>query len=75
MVEEYTSIMQNDVWEVVPRPTNREMIGSCWVFKIKHGVDGSIEKYKERFMAKGFSQKEGIDYDETFTHVATYTSI
>ena len=40
-----------------------------------HGVDGSIEKYKARFVARGFSQKEGVDYDETFAHVARYTSI
>ncbi|KAH9292825.1 hypothetical protein KI387_042000, partial [Taxus chinensis] len=75
MVEEYTSIMHNDVWEVVPRPTDRAVVGSRWIFKIKHGADGSIEKYKARFVAKGFSQKEGIDYEETFAPVARYTSI
>jgi hypothetical protein len=48
---------------------------SKWIFKIKHVVDGSIEKYKARFVARGFSQKEGIDYEETFFHVARYTSI
>ena len=46
MVEEYSSIMQNDVWEVVPRPTDREIVGSRWIYKIKHGANGSIEKYK-----------------------------
>jgi hypothetical protein len=51
------------------------VVSSRWIFKIKHGVDGSIEKYKERFFAHGFSQKEGIDYEETFSHVARYTSI
>ena len=55
MVEEYSSIMQNDVWEVVPRPTDRVVVGSRWIYKIKHGADGSIEKYKARFVAKGFS--------------------
>ena len=40
-----------------------------------HAVDGSIEKYKARFVVRGFSQKEGIDYEETFAHVAWYTSI
>ena len=63
MVEEYCSIMQNDVWEVVPRPTDRAIVGSCWIYKIKHSADGSIEKYKARFVAKGFSQKERIDYE------------
>ena len=45
------------------------------IFKIKHAVDGSIEKHKARFVAKGFSQKEGIDYDKTFAPIARYTSI
>ena len=48
---------------------------SKWIYKIKHAADGSIEKYKERFVARGFSQKEGIYYEETFSLVAIYTSI
>ena len=74
MVEEYSSIMQNDVWEVVPKPTDREVVGSHWIYKIKHDANGSIEKYKARFVAKGFSQEEGIDYKETFAPMARYTS-
>jgi hypothetical protein len=67
--------MKNDVWEVVPRPEGKSVFTSKWLFKIKHAIDGSIEKYKARFVARGFSQKEGIDYDETFAFVARYTSI
>ena len=48
---------------------------SRWIYKIKHAADGSIEKYKARFVTHGFAQKEGIDYDETFAHVARYTTI
>ena len=44
-------------------------------YKIKHAADGSIEKYKARFVARGFSHKEGIDYEETFVPIARYTSI
>jgi hypothetical protein len=51
------------------------VVSSKRIFKIKHVVDGSIEKYKARFVAHGFSQKEGIDYEDTFDHVARYTSI
>jgi hypothetical protein len=75
MMEEYQSIMKNDVWEIVPRPEGKSVVTSKWVYKIKHAVDGSIDKYKARFVARGFSQQEGEDYDETFAPVARYTSI
>jgi hypothetical protein len=51
------------------------VVSSKWIYKIKHAVDESIENHKARFVARGFSQKEGIDYEETFSHVARYTSI
>ena len=44
MVEEYQSIMKNDVWEIVPRPEENSVVTSRWLYKIKHGADGSIEK-------------------------------
>jgi hypothetical protein len=67
--------MKNGVWEIVPRPQEKSVVNSKWAYKIKHAVDGSIDKYKARFVARGFSQEEGEDYDETFAHVARYTSI
>jgi hypothetical protein len=51
------------------------VVYSKWIYKIKHATDESIEKHKARFVARGFSQKEGIDYEETFSHVSKYTSI
>ena len=75
MIEEYHSIMKNDVWDVVPSPKGKSVVTSKWIYKIKHVADVSIEKYKARFVAHGFSQKEGIDYEETFAPVAIYTSI
>jgi hypothetical protein len=59
MIDEYQSIMKNEVWEIVLRPKNKDVVSSIWLFKIKHATVGSIEKYKERFVARGFSQKEG----------------
>ena len=67
--------MKNDVWDIVTKPENKSVVSSKWNYKIKHAADGSIEKYKARFVARGFSQKEGIDYEETFVLVARYTSI
>ena len=55
MVEEYASIMHNDVWEVVPRPVEKSVVTSWWLDKVKYAADGNIEKYKARFVARGFS--------------------
>ena len=56
---EYDSIMKNRVWEVVPspRPEDKKVVGSKWIYKVKHATNRSVEKYKERFVGKGFSQK------------------
>ena len=70
MHEEYESIMKNDIWDVVPRLEDKEVVTSKWLYKIKHGFDGSVENFKARFVACGFSQKEGIDYDEIFSLMA-----
>ena len=59
----------------MPRPQGKKVVGSRWIYKVKHAADESMEKYKAHFVAKGFSQKEGIDYEETFAHVARYSSI
>src|SRR5713226_2070869 len=75
MIEKYQSIMKNDVWDIVPRPEGKSIVTSKWIYKIKHATDGSIEKYKARFVARGFSQKKGIDYEETSAPIARYTSI
>jgi phenylalanyl-tRNA synthetase alpha subunit len=75
MIEEYRSIMKNDVWEVVPRPKNKDVVSSKWIYKIKHVADESIEKHKTIIVAHGFSQKEGIEYEETFAPISRYTSI
>jgi len=71
----YQSIMKNDVSDIVPKPEGKSVVSSKWIYMIKHVADGSIEKYKARFVARGFSQKEGIDYEETFAPVARYTSV
>ena len=51
MIEEYQSIMKNDVWEIVPRPEKKSVMTSKWIYKIKNAANGSVEKYKARFVA------------------------
>ena len=75
IVEDYDSIMKKQVWEVVPRPEVNKLVRSRWIYKVKHAADESVEKYKARFVATGFSLKEGIEYEETFAPVARYSSI
>ena len=66
---------KNDVWDIVTKPEGKSVVSSKWIYKIKHAANGSIEKYKARFVARGFSDKEGIDYEETFAPITWYTSI
>lgn len=64
----------NKIWTKVQKPDKRKIIGCRWVFKIKKDENGCIKSYKARIVAKGFTQQEGIDYEETFAAVATSAS-
>ena len=75
MVEEYDSIIRKNVWDVVPRMTDKSVVSSRWLYKLKQAVDGSVEKQKARFVAIGFSMVEVIDYHHNFSPLARYSSI
>jgi hypothetical protein len=75
MVEEYDSIVHNDVWDVVSRPVGKSIVTSWWLYKTKIVANGRVEKHKAHFVTQGFSQIERFDYDETFAPVARYTYI
>ena len=74
MDDEIQSLKENGTWEEVDPPAGRRIVDSKWVYKIKQKADGSIERYKARVVAKGFSQQFGSDYEETFAPVARYDS-
>ena len=67
--------MENDTWNLVKLPEGSEAIGSKWALKVKHDNSGRIERFKGHLVAKGYSQKHGIDYEETFTPVVRFSSI
>ncbi len=75
MQKEYDSLLVNNTWSLVPLPKSRKPISCKWVFKIKHGVDVEVERYKARLVARGFTQTFGVDYNETFAPVAKFVSI
>ena len=67
--------LKNGTWELVPLPDGKKAIGSRWVFKIKRNADGSIERYKGRLVAQGFSQKPGLDFLETFASTTKWAAL
>ena len=75
MEKEMTSLKTNDVYDLVELPKGRKPVGSKWVYKRKLRADGSVERFKSRLVAQGFSQKGGQDYDETFSPVVRFESI
>ena len=63
------SLNMNDVWDLVELPKDRKAVGSKWVFKVKVGADGRVERYKARLVAQGCSQIYRIDYDKFFAQL------
>ncbi|BBG92903.1 transposable element gene [Prunus dulcis] len=75
MQEELNQFVRNDVWYLVPRPTNTNVIGTKWIFKNKTDEQGNVVRNKARLVAQGYTQMEGIDFDETFAPVARLESV
>ncbi|CAL2265125.1 unnamed protein product [Prunus armeniaca] len=70
MQEELQALDDNNTWSVVKLPKGKKAVGSRWIYKTKFHSDGSIERYKARLVARGFTQMYGVDYKETFAPVA-----
>ena len=75
MQEELNQFERNNVWELVPRPKEGNVIGTKWIFKNKSNEQGNVVRNKARLVAQGYTQIEGIDFDETFAPIDRLESI
>ena len=75
MHEELHQFVRNDVWKLVPRPKGVNVIGTKWIFKNMSNEHGTVIRNKSRLVAQGYTQVEGIDFDEIFAPVARLESI
>jgi hypothetical protein len=75
MDEELDQIEKNETWELVPRPKNKNVIGTKWVFINKLNGDGKVTRDKDRLVCKGHTQVEGINFEETFSPVSRMEAI
>ncbi|KAK1607850.1 hypothetical protein QYE76_031523 [Lolium multiflorum] len=75
MAEEHQALIDNGTWSLVPRPPQANIVTGKWIFRQKFHSDGSLARYKARWVVRGFSQRPGIDYDETFSPVVKPATI
>ncbi|KAK8936568.1 hypothetical protein KSP39_PZI012702 [Platanthera zijinensis] len=75
MDEEMTALWENQTWTLVPLPPGQKPVGCKWVFAIKHAPDGTIDRLKACLVARGFTQQQGLDYDETFSPVVKLNTV
>lgn len=75
MKDELDALISNNTWSLVSLPPGKNPISCRWVYRVKFAADGSIERYKERLVARGFTQQAGIDYLDTFSPVAKLVSV
>lgn len=72
---EIESLHRNNVWELTQAPKGQDIIDNRWTFKAKRDANGNVQRYKARLVARGFTQRHGIDYQETFSPVVRFDSI
>src|SRR5258706_3314807 len=73
--QQLDALHSNNTWSVVPIPVGQNIVGSRWVFKLKHDTDSNINRHKARLVAQGYSQQPGFDYEELYSPVVHYDSL
>ncbi|PRQ60643.1 putative RNA-directed DNA polymerase [Rosa chinensis] len=75
MADELQALNDNNTWSIVQIPKGKKAVGCRWIYKTKFHSDGTVERHKARLMARGFTQTYGVDYKETFAHVAKMNTV
>ena len=75
MSSELTALMRHNTWQLVPPPPDCNTVGCKWVFRVKRHADGSVDRFKAWLVAKGFNQRPGLDYKETFSPIVKSVTI
>lgn len=75
MEDEINALLHNKTWDLVPPPSNKNVVTCKWLFKVKRHADGTLERLKARLVARGFTQQYGLDYGDTFSPVIKHTTI
>jgi Reverse transcriptase (RNA-dependent DNA polymerase) len=75
MFEEMRALVKNDTWDMILRPSGKNIMGCKWVYSIKHNPEGKMDRFKTRLVAKGYTQTYGVDYEETFAPVAKMNTV
>nr|GEU36115.1 ribonuclease H-like domain-containing protein [Tanacetum cinerariifolium] len=75
MNSEIEALNENHTWIITDLPLRRKAIGNKWIYKIKYKSSGDIDRYKARLVVKGYSKKEGVDFDETFSPVMKMSTV
>jgi hypothetical protein len=75
MTNEIQALEKNQTWDLVILPQNKTGIGCKWVYRVKFKADGSVERYKVRLVAKGYTQQKGLEFFDTYSLVAKMTTV